>query len=89
MDAVSVVVSDPWSFTAEGGSNVFRATVRARHYDLLLLRLEGALYVARPRGEHSYSLIPISEEQSAQEPPWGRDEWRGGRSAAIAEIRPA
>jgi hypothetical protein len=85
--AVSVVVSDPWSFTDENGSNVFQAMVRDSHEDLLLLEMAAGLYVATPRNDGSYSLIPISEEQSAQAPPWGRDEWRGGRSAARAEIR--
>ena len=83
-----MVVSDPWSFTDERGSNVLRATVRDSHGDLLLLEMADGLYVATPKNDGSYSLIPVSQEQSAQAPPWGRDEWRGGRSAARAEIRP-
>jgi hypothetical protein len=85
--SVTVVVSDPWSFTAEDGSNVFTAGLRASHEDLMLLEMAGGLYVATPRSDGNYSLIPVTEEQSAQAAPWGREEWRGGRSAPTAEIR--
>jgi hypothetical protein len=71
---VSVVVSDPWSFVDEQGSNTFAATVLASDGDLLLLELAGQHYVANPRGDAgAYNLIPDAEEQSRDAPPWGRD----------------
>jgi hypothetical protein len=38
---VTVVVSDPWEFVDEHGSNVFAATVRDRSEDLVLLEIAG------------------------------------------------
>ena len=85
---VSVVVSDPWSFVDEQGSNTFIATVRATDGDLLLLELAGGLYVASPReGSDGYGLIPVSEEQAREAPPWGRDEWRGQHDALLVDLR--
>ncbi len=86
---VSVVDSDPWSFVTEHGST-FIAAVRASEGDLLLFEMEGRLFVANPRGDGNdacYSLTPTTEEQSRENPPWGRDEWRGVPAALLAEIR--
>jgi hypothetical protein len=82
-----VVVSDPWSFVDDQGSNVFPAEVLSSDGDLLLIELAGGLYVATPRGETDYNLIPITEEQSREAPPRGRDQWRGQPAALLASIR--
>jgi hypothetical protein len=85
---VSVVVSDPWSFVNERGANTSTAKVRATDGDLRLLEFADGLYVASPRvNGDGFSLIPITEEQAREAPPWGRDEWRGEAAAAIADIR--
>lgn len=84
---VSVVVSDPWSFVNEQGSNTFIAIVRATDGGLLLLEVAGGIYVASPRGSEGFSLIPVTEEQAREAPPWGRDQWRGHPAAALADIR--
>jgi hypothetical protein len=85
---VTVVVSDPWDFVDERGSNVFAATVRARSEDLALLEVAGQLYVAHPRGTpEAYSLTPTTAELVRSGPPWGRDEWRGQPTALLADIR--
>ncbi len=82
-----MVVSDPWSFVDEQGSNTFTATVRAAHGDLLLLELAGRLYVASPRGGNGgYGLTPVGDEQAQEAPPWGRDEWRGQPDALLADL---
>jgi len=87
MTEVSVVVSDPWSFVDEQGSNTFAATVLATDGELLLLKLGAQHYVANPRGdEGAYNLIPVSKEQSQEAPPWGRDLWRGDPAALLADI---
>jgi hypothetical protein len=86
---VSVVVSDPWSLVTDHGST-FIATVRAREGDLMLLEMEGRLYVANPRGDRDearYNLIPTTEEHSQGGSPWGRDQWRGQPAALLADIR--
>ncbi|MEJ7796753.1 MAG: hypothetical protein WKF50_14455 [Nocardioides sp.] len=87
MREVSVVVSDPWSFVDDQGSNVLTAEVLSTEGDLVLLELGGGLYVASPRGDAGYNLIPITEEQSRKAPPWGRDQWRGQPAALLADIR--
>lgn len=85
---VTVVVSDPWEFVDERGSNVFAAAVRARSEDLVLLEIAGQLYVANPRGtSDAYSLTPTTAELARGGPPWGRDEWRGQPAAFVADIR--
>lgn len=43
-----MVVSDPWSFVNEQGSNTFIAKVRATDGGLLLLEVAGGIYVASP-----------------------------------------
>lgn len=89
MPEVSVVVSDPWSFVTEHGSS-FTAAVRATEGDLLLLEMEGHLYVANPRGDRDearYNLIPTTEEHSRGGSPWGSDQWRGRPPALLADIR--
>jgi hypothetical protein len=55
------VVSEPWSITAEDGSNVFSATILASHEDLLLLDMAGALYVAT----HESALQSHSDQRGA------------------------
>ena len=88
MREVSVVVSDPWSFVTQRGST-FTAEVRATDGDLMLLEIQGRLYVANPRGEQKdarYSLTPTTEEQSREAPNWGRDLWRGQPAALLGEI---
>jgi cell division protein FtsN len=81
------VVSEPWSITAEDGLNVFSATILASHEDLLLLDMAGALYVATH--ESAFTVSFRSARSSRRKaPPWGRDEWRGHGSAAMAEIGP-
>jgi hypothetical protein len=87
MREVSVVVSDPWSFVTEHGST-FTAELRATEGDLMLLEMEGRLYVANPRGDREdarYSLTPTTEEHS-RNPHWGRDLWRGQPPALLGEI---
>jgi hypothetical protein len=84
---VSVVVSDPWSFVDEQGSNIFRATVRATDGETLLLLLSGQHYVATPRRSEGFSLVPVTDEQSREAPPWGRDRWRGQPAALLADLR--
>jgi len=69
------------------GSNVFTAEVLSTDGDVALLELAGGLYVASPRGDTGYTLIPITEEQSREGPPWGRDQWRGQPPALLANIR--
>jgi hypothetical protein len=65
---VSVVVSEPWSFVDEQGSNIFMATVRATDGETLLLLLSGQHYVAAPRGSEGFSLIPVTDEPSREAP---------------------
>lgn len=85
---VTVVVSDPWEFVDERGSNVFTAKVRGRAEDLVLLELEGRLYVAKPRGHaEAYSLTPTTEEQARGGPPWGQAQWRGEGRALLADVQ--
>jgi len=85
---VAVVVSDPWEFVDERGSNVLAATVRARSEDLVLMEIAGQFYVAHPRGTpEAYSLTPTTAELVRGGPPWGRDEWRGQPTALLADIR--
>ena len=84
---MSVVVSEPWSFVDEQGSNIFRATVRATDGEALLLLLSGQHSVATPRGGEGFSLIPVTDEQSRERPPWGRDRWRGQPAALLAALR--
>jgi len=84
---VSVVVSDPWTLVDEQGSNTFTATIVATHGDLLLLLLAGRHYVATPRGSDAFGLVPVTQEQAGQAPPWGRDEWRGQPAALLADVR--
>lgn len=86
MHKVFVVVSDPWSFVDEHGSSTFAATVRAIDGDLVLLELAGRIYVASPRGEDAYNLIPTTADHSREAPPWGRDQWRGQPPALLADI---
>ena len=83
----SVVASDPWSFVDDQGSNIFTAEVLSTDGDLVLLALAAGLYVATPRGDTGYNLVPVTEEQSRGAPPWGRDQWRGRPDAFLAEIR--
>lgn len=86
---VSVVVSDPWSFVTEHGST-FTAVVRAAEGDLILLQMEGRLYVANRRGDTDdarYNLIPTTEDHAQNGSPWGRDRWRGEPDALLADIR--
>src|SRR4051812_3030151 len=84
---VTVVVSDPWSFVDDQGSNIFKATVRESEGELLLLTLNGQHYVATPRRGVGFSLTPVTEEQAQQAPPWGRDDWRGQPTALLADLR--
>jgi hypothetical protein len=85
---VTVVVSDPWDFVDDHGSNVFAATVRARSEDLVLLEIAGQFYVANPRGTpEAYSLTPTTAELVRGGPPWGQDAWRGQPTALLANIR--
>jgi hypothetical protein len=86
---MTVLVNDPWSFVDEQGTGTFIAKVRATDGNLLLLRFAGQHYVATPRQGGSFSLIPVTEEQSRQAPPWGRDEWRGLPVALLADLRDA
>lgn len=83
---LSVVVSDPWSFVDEHGSNTLTATVEAADGEALLLLLSGQHYVATPRGSQSYSLIPVTDKQSREAPPWGADQWRGQPAALLAQL---
>jgi hypothetical protein len=88
VSVVSVVVSDPWSFVTEHGSS-FTAAVRAQEGPLVLLEMDGRLYVATPRGdseEGRYNLVPTTDEHSGGEPPWGSDLWRGQPPALLADI---
>ena len=87
MRAVSVVVSDPWTYVDEQGSNVFAATVRETSGDLLLLEMAGTLYVATPRDSQSHNLTPTTPAKASEGPPWGRDDWRGHPQALLAQIR--
>ena len=87
MRQVSVVVSDPWSFVDERGSNTFAATVLATDGEILLLLLLGQHYVATPRGREGYTLIPVADEQARGLPPWGSDGWRGHPAALLADLR--
>jgi hypothetical protein len=84
---VSVVVSDPWSFVDGQGSNTFTATVRATDGEKLLLLLSGQHYVASPKSSEGYGLIPVTDDQSREEPPWGSNQWRGHPAALLAELR--
>ena len=84
---MSVVVSDPWSFVDAQESNTFTATVRATEGEWLLLLLSGQHYVATPRSSEGYSLIPVTDEQAREAPPWGRDRWRGHPAALLADLR--
>ena len=89
MPEVFVVVSDPWSFVTERGSQ-FTAAVRAHEAHLVLLEMDGRLYVASPRGDSGdgrYNLVPTTDEHSRGEPPWGSDLWRGQPPALLADIR--
>lgn len=85
MRKVSVTVSDPWSFTYEHGSNL-TATVRGTDGEFLLLELAGMLYVASPRGEGAYSLVPTTEDEAREAPLWGRNLWRGQPAALLADL---
>lgn len=76
---VTVVVSDPWEFVDEHGSNVFAATVRDRSEDLVLLEVAGQLYVANPCGTpEGYSLTPTTAELVRGGPESPRVSWRLG-----------
>lgn len=86
MREVAVVVNEPWSFVGERG-NKFTASVLATDDHVLLLLLAGQHYVATRRAGDSYGLIPTTEEQSREAPPWGRDLWRGQPIALLADIR--
>jgi hypothetical protein len=80
---VTVVVSDPWSFVDERGSNPFTGTVLDVDGSHVLLRIAGLLYVASPRDDLSHSLIPTTEEKARTGSPWGKDDWRGGEPPAL------
>lgn len=85
---VTVVVSDPWEFGDEHGSNVFAATVRARSEDLVLLEIAGQFYVANHGGTpEAYSLTPTTADLVRGGPPWGQDAWRGQPTALLTDIR--
>ncbi len=82
-----VVVADPWSFVDEKGSNTFTADVIAADSDVMLVRLAGQYYVATPRGDTAYSMVPVTDAAPESAPPWGRDDWRGHPPALLADIR--
>jgi hypothetical protein len=86
MVEIPVTVIDPWSFVDEHGSNL-RAVVRDADGASLLLELAGGLYVATPRDDHSYSLIPTTEDHAHDSPLWGRDLWRGQPAALLANLQ--
>ncbi len=87
MREVTVIVSDPWDFVDEHGSNVFAASVRERSGDLVLLEIAAQLFVADPAGNaEAYSLTPTTAELARGGPPWGQDDWRGQPSALLADI---
>jgi hypothetical protein len=84
---VEVVVSDPWEFVDDHGSNVFPATVLESSGDLVLLVIAARLYVAAPRGlAQTFSLTPTTAELARGGPPWGQDERRGQPTALLADI---
>lgn len=87
MREVIVVVSDPWSFVDERGSNTFTGTVLDVDGSHVLLRIAGVLYVASPRDDQSHSLIPTTEEKARAGAPWGKDDWRGESPALLAQLR--
>jgi hypothetical protein len=83
---VTVVVSDPWSFVDERGSNPFTGTVLDVDGSHVLLRIAGLLYVASPRDDLSHSLTPTTEEKARTGAPWGKDDWRGEPPALLAQL---
>ena len=77
------MVSDPWSFVDERGSNTFTGTVLDVDGSYVLLRIAGLLYVASPRDDLSHSLIPTTEGRARTGAPWGKEDWRGGEPPAL------
>jgi hypothetical protein len=84
---VTVVVSDPWSFVDENGSNVFSGEVLGVDGSLVLVRIAGQLYVGKPRDEYSYNLTPTTDAKARLGAPWGWGDWRGGGTALLAQLQ--